>query len=186
MKIGVDIDGTIKDTHRAAVEVFNKELNRNLRVEDVPDFYLDTAYGLTRKEGARMWRKLEEQIYTLGIPLAHAAEVLNELVKHGHEVYFITARPGMKNIREVTKTWLKQHGFPYTGKNLVMSAQDKAKVAKEIGIELFFEDAPNHLLNLVQNKINTVIVDATYNRDFPYPVKRITDWRQVYELVEER
>lgn len=185
MKIGVDIDGTIKDTHRAAVEVYNKELNRSVRVEDVTEFHLDRAYGLTPQEGRKLWRKLEEEIYSLGVPLENAAEVLTDLAGRGHEVYFITARPGMKNIAKVTREWLKKHGFPFNGHNLVMSAQDKAKVAKKMGIELFFEDAPNHLENLVKNRIPTVIVDAVYNRDFPYPLKRIHDWREVYDLVGE-
>ncbi|MBA4492982.1 hypothetical protein ACFO25_08160 [Paenactinomyces guangxiensis] len=186
MRIGVDIDGTIKDTHRAAVEVYNKELNRSVRVEDVTDFYLDQAYGLTPREGRKLWRKLEDQIYSLGIPLNHSVEVLNELVRMGHEIYFITARPGMRKIVDVTKEWLKKHGFPYNGDNLIMNAQDKGKVAKEIGIELFFEDAPNHLLTLLQNRIPTIIVDAVYNRDFPHPLRRIHDWREVYEIVDAK
>jgi uncharacterized HAD superfamily protein len=186
MIIGVDIDGTIKDTQRAAVEVHNRVLKRNVRVEDVKDFYLDRAYGLTPREAAKLWRKLEEEIYTLGLPLKNAAEVLTRLAQKGHTIYFITARPGMKNIRKVTENWLKKHDFPYNGKNLIMSAQDKAKEAKKMEVELFFEDAPNHLLNLVKNKVPTVIVDAVYNRDFPYALPRITDWRQAYELVEGR
>ncbi|TCS94907.1 5' nucleotidase, NT5C type [Hazenella coriacea] len=185
MNIGVDIDGTIKDTHRAAVQVYNEELNQTIEVEDVPEFYLDRAYRLTRQEGAKMWRKLEEKIYTLGLPLPHASEVLNELVESGHKVFFITARPGMRNLRKVTIDWLQKHEFPYTGRNLVMSAQDKAKVANEIGIDLFFEDAPKHLENLCKNRIPTVIVDASYNRDFPIPLKRITDWRQVHEIISK-
>jgi uncharacterized HAD superfamily protein len=186
MIIGVDIDGTIKDTHRAAVEVHNRVLNRNVRPEDVKEFYLDKAYGLTSKEAAKLWRKLEEEIYSLGLPLAHSAEVLNELVRRGHHIYFITARPGMKNIERVTVEWLKKHGFPYNGENLIMSAQDKAKVAKKLGVEIFFEDAPNHLTNLIKNGVPTVIVDAVYNRDFPETLPRITDWRQVYSLIGKR
>jgi len=185
MHFGVDIDGTIKDTHRAAVEVYNKILNRSVRVEDVTDFYLDRAFGLTREEGYQMWREWEEQIYSLGVPLEHAPEVLTDLVSKGHRVTFITARPDLKNIEEVTRRWLKKHGFPYTGDNLVMNAQDKAKVAKEMGVDLFFEDAPYHLENLVRNQIPTVIVDASYNQDFPHPLKRIRDWREVYAILED-
>lgn len=185
MILGVDIDGTIKDTQRAAVEVHNRVLKRNVKLEDISDLYLDKAYGITPKEASRLWRKLEEEIYSLGVPLQHAAEVLNELVKQGHRVYFITARPGFPNVTQVTKEWLKKHGFPYTGDNLVMNAQDKARKAKELGVELFFEDAPSHIENLVKNNVPTVIVDAVYNRKMPKEIKRITDWRQVYALVEE-
>ncbi|MFC7441373.1 5' nucleotidase, NT5C type [Laceyella putida] len=185
MILGVDIDGTIKDTQRAAIEVHNRVLKRDVKQEEVKEFYLDKAYGLTPKEASRLWRKLEEEIYSLGIPLQHASEVLNELVKQGHQVYFITARPGFPNIVQVTKAWLKKHGFPYTGDNLIMNSQDKARKAKELGVELFFEDAPNHIENLVKHHVPTVIVDAVYNRKMPKEIKRITDWRQVYDLVEE-
>ncbi|MBA4547867.1 HAD hydrolase-like protein [Thermoactinomyces intermedius] len=185
MIIGVDIDNTIKDTHRAAVEIYNRKLNQQVKVEDVQDFYLDKAYGLTPKEGQKLWRSLEEEIYQLGVPLNHAVEVLNDLADQGHQIYFITARPDLKNIESVTRKWLKEHGFPYNGKNLIMNSQDKGKVSKELGVELFFEDAPDHLEKLVKSQVPTVIVDAVYNRDFPVPLKRITNWRQVYSLVEE-
>lgn len=185
MVIGVDIDNTIKDTQRAAVKVYNRKLNRTVKVEDVREFYLDQAYGLTPQEGRKLWRSLEEEIYRLGVPLQNAARVLNELADEGHRIYFITARPGTKNIEAITRKWLKKYGFPYTGDNLVMNAQDKAKVAKILGVELFFEDAPNHLENLVKNKVPVVIVDAVYNRLFPVPLKRITDWEQVHDLVQE-
>lgn len=185
MIIGVDIDNTIKDTHRAAVKIYNRKLNQQVKVEDVQDFYLDNAYGLTPKEGQKLWRTLEEEIYQLGVPLKHAVEVLNHLAEQGHHIYFITARPGLKNIESVTRRWLKEHGFPYNGENLIMNSQDKGKVAMELGVELFFEDAPDHLEKLVKSQVPTVIVDAVYNRDFPVPLKRITDWRQVYSLVEE-
>lgn len=184
MKFGIDIDGTIKDTTRAAIEVFNRELNQDVKVEHSTDFYLDKVYGLTKEEGKEMWRKLEEEIYELGLPLEHASSVLNELVQQSHEVFFITARPDIGNVREITINWLREHGFPYTGDNLIMDSRNKAKVAKELEINLFFEDAPDHLENLIENGIHTIIVDAPYNRQFPESVERITDWLQVYKILE--
>lgn len=183
LKLGVDIDGTIKDTHRAAVEVYNEEFQKTVCVDEVPEFHMDRAFGLTPEEGRKTWRKLEEKIYTLGIPLPNASEVLNQLQRDGHEIYYITARPGKKNIKEVTKNWLKKHGFPYHGDHLLMNSVNKAKVAKKIGIDLFFEDAPNHLDCLYKAGVPTVIVDAVYNRDYPHPLPRITDWKEVYEMV---
>ncbi|MCH5583638.1 hypothetical protein MK805_01460 [Shimazuella sp. AN120528] len=185
LRFGIDIDGTIKDTHRAAVEIYNKEFGKAVLIEDVPDFYLDKPFGLTPQEGRKTWRRLEEKIYTLGLPLPHASEVLNNLVKEGHEVYFITARPGMEKIRRVTKVWLKKHNFPYNGSNLHMNSINKAKVAKKLGIDLFFEDAEEHLNKLVSGGIPTIVVDACYNRHLHPNLPRITDWRDVYEIVEK-
>lgn len=183
IKIGVDIDGTIKYTQRAAVQVFNEALDRQVKVEDIRSFYLDEAYGLTAKEGKKLWRKLESKIYAKGLPREYAAAVLMKLAETGHLIYFITARPGMPHIRKVTESWLQKHDFPFNGENLFMSAQDKAKVAQELGIDLFFEDAPAHLDRLTAAGIPTVIVDAVYNRDYDADVPRITDWADVVEMV---
>ena len=185
LRLGIDIDGTIKQTQKAAVEIYNEYLNRNVRLEDVTTFHLDPAYGLTPKEGARLWRKLEAKIYRLGVPLENAAEALNLLAQEGHEIFFITARPGMKNITEITKEWLTRYRFPYNGENLFMGSQDKAAVSKKLSIELFFEDAPYHLDRLTEAGIPTVIVDAVYNRDYPKPLPRITSWREGVELVRK-
>src|SRR5688572_26817732 len=102
LKLGIDIDGTIKDTHRAALDVYNQEFKRNITFEQVTDFFLDEAFGLTRDEGAAVWSKLEGKIYTVGVPLPHAQEVLQQLQEQGHEIYFITARPDYPSIIEVT------------------------------------------------------------------------------------
>lgn len=183
LKIGVDIDGTIKYTQRAAVQIFNKALNRNVRIEDVRTFHLDEPYGLDKKEGRRLWRKLESKIYSLGVPREHAAPVLSQLATAGHRIHFITARPGMPHLRQITETWLRRHEFPYDGDNLHMSAQNKAKVADKQEIELFFEDAPDHLDHLLAADIPTVVVDAVYNRDYRPDVPRIHDWKQAPALV---
>lgn len=184
LNIGVDIDGTIKQTQRAAVQVFNEELNREVKLEDVHTFHLDEAYGLDQKEGKRLWRKLEPKIYALGVPQDHAAPVLSQLVEAGHAVYFITARPGLPRIRKITESWLSKHGFPFDGHNLHMNAQNKAEVAKKLNIDLFFEDAPDHLDRLIAADIPTVMVDAVYNHDYDATVPRIKDWQEVPEIVE--
>ncbi|OYD08858.1 5' nucleotidase, NT5C type [Paludifilum halophilum] len=185
MIIGVDIDGTIKHTQEAAVRCFNDELDRTVRCEDIKEFHLDKAFGLTRKEGRTLWRKLEPQIYTLAVPMKNAAATLQRLKEEGHRIVFITARPGMKRILRVTEEWLNKHGFPYDGTNLVMGAQDKARVARKVGVDLFFEDAPQHLDKLVASGIPTVIMDAAYNRDVAYSLPRISSWAEGYEYVEK-
>jgi len=186
MKIGVDIDGTIKQTQKIAIELFNEELKQNVKEDEVKEFYLDKAFGLSKKEGSKLWRKLEAKIYTLGIPLANAAETLQELTKIGHEIYFITARPGMKNLRDITEKWLIKHNFPFNNENLFMNAINKGKVAQELNIDLFFEDAPEHLDRLIEYNIDVVIVDAVYNRDYNPKIKRITSWQEVFKLVQDK
>ncbi|GAB7386498.1 hypothetical protein BSNK01_03330 [Bacillaceae bacterium] len=183
MRIGVDIDGTIKLTQKTAVEVFNRELGRNVKYEDIQTFYLDEPYGLTPKESRRLWRKLEAEIYSLAVPLENAAKTLSRLAADGNEIFFITARPAMRRIREITEHWLSKYGFPFNGHNLFMNAQDKAKVAKELAIDIFFEDAPNHLRRLMEEGIPTVVVDAPYNRDFG-SLPRMYHWDEADKFIQ--
>jgi uncharacterized HAD superfamily protein len=184
MNIGIDIDGTIKQTQKAAVEVFNRHLNQNVKVEDLREFYLENVYGLTVEEGRKWWTRLEAEIYTLGVPLDNAAEALNEMKKEGHRIYFITARPDTPELFEITKKWLKDYGFPFDGTNLHMGSMDKGKVARSLEVTLFFEDAPEHLERLIQAGIRTVIVDAVYNREVE-SLARIHNWEEGLELVRK-
>jgi uncharacterized HAD superfamily protein len=184
MNIGIDIDGTIKQTQKSAVDVFNRHLKRNVLFEDLQEFYLDKAYGLSTEEGKEWWRKLEGEIYTLGIPLPNAAEALTEMKEEGHSIFFITARPDNPKLYEITENWLKHYEFPFDGSNLHMGSFDKGKVANDLKVEMFFEDAPEHLERLMEAGIPTVIVDAVYNRHFD-SLPRIHTWEQGLELVRE-
>lgn len=185
MKLGIDIDGTIKHTHKAAIKVYNEEFNMNLTENEVQTYYMDEPYGLTGDEGQKVWRRLEGRIYTIGIPREHAPEALQQLEKEGHEIYYITARPDFKEVEEITIKWLQKHGFPYSGDNLFMNSLNKGKVAKELGINLFFEDDPEHINNLINAGIPTIIVDMVYNRDLSLDIPRIKDWYEGLKYVHE-
>ncbi|TCS83817.1 5' nucleotidase, NT5C type [Tepidibacillus fermentans] len=184
MRIGVDIDGTIKQTQKAAIQLYNEELNMDVKEDEVTTFYLDEPYGLSGEEGRKLWRKLESKIYTIGIPLEGAPEALQQLKKEGHEIFFITARPNFKRIRDITEEWLQKHGFPFDGTNLYMNIHDKGKIAKDLRIDLFFEDDPEHLDRLLAANIHTVIVDARYNQHYNQAIPRIKDWTEGLEYIE--
>lgn len=176
MKLGIDIDGTIKYTHRAAIEIYNEELNMNVTEDQVTTYFLDEPFGLSSEEGKKMWRRLETKIYTLGVPLEQSSESLQQLEREGHEIFYITARPGFKKVREITENWLTKHNFPLNKNNLFMSSQNKGKIALSNHIDLFFEDDPFHINNLIKNGISTVVVDCPYNRVLPNDIPRINDW----------
>ncbi|MBO8172647.1 MAG: hypothetical protein H0Z33_12265 [Bacillaceae bacterium] len=185
MNIGVDIDGTIKRTQEAAIAVFNEELGRDISLDDIQEFYLDKAYGLTAQEGRKLWRKLEHKIYQRGVPLEGAAHLLTELDEQGHTIYYITARPGKPHLKEITRAWLIDYGFPFRENRLHMNAWDKAEVARKLAIDLFFEDAPQHIERLTEKGIPTIVVDAVYNQGVHPELPRISDWHDVREYLAE-
>lgn len=183
MRLGIDIDGTIKYTHRAAIEIYNRVLDRDIKEQDVTTYLLDEPYGLSDEEGRQLWLRLEAEIYQIGKPLEHSANSLKRLEQEGCEIYYITARPNGRIVQEITEEWLAKHNFPFANK-LFMNSQDKARVALENGIELFFEDDPKHINNLITNGIPTVVMDWPYNRVVPSEIPRIKDWLEGFNYVK--
>lgn len=64
-----------------------------------------------------------------------------------------------------------------------MTCGRKVEVSKQLGIDLFFEDNPVDIQDLIRNNIPTVIKDAPYNRSFPYPLQRIRCWREAGQCI---
>jgi len=166
MKLGIDIDGTIKYTHRAAIEIYNEELNMNVAEEEVTTYFLDV---ISDKDASKSWQ--------------NSSESLQQLEKEGHEIFFITARPGFKKVRKITEEWLVKYNFPLNKNNLFMSSQNKSKIALSNQIDLFFEDDPFHINNLIKNGISTVVVDRPYNRILPNDIPRINDWFEGIDYI---
>jgi uncharacterized HAD superfamily protein len=183
MRLGIDIDGTIKYTHRAAIEIYNRVLNRDVKEQDVTTYLLDEPYGLSDEEGRKLWLRLEAEIYQIGKPLEYSADTLKRLEQEGCEIYYITARPNGKIVQEITEEWLMKYNFPYANK-LFMNSQDKAKIAIDNKIDLFFEDDPMHIRNLITNGIPTVVMDWPYNRLVPSEIPRIKDWLEGFNYVK--
>lgn len=185
LRLGIDIDGTIKHTQEAAIQVYNRHFQRELTLEDVPDFSIGKAYGVKEEEESAVWQQLEAEIYSIGKPFPHAAEILQQLNREGHQIYYVTARPDYEPIIQITKKWLQQFDFPYVEDQLYMNSIDKVSRVHKLGIDLFFEDTVHHLERLYQAQIPTVIMDAPYNRNQPADMLRITDWRQVPAIVQQ-
>ena len=97
------------------------------------------AFGLTDEEGSAMWNSSLEEIYYTSCPaFPNAIEVLNELDKEGHEIYYITSRP--KEHGERTKKWMMEKGFPVQDQRFFYGMQDDEKVhfIQKLQLGLFF------------------------------------------------
>lgn len=190
MRIGVDLHGTVKDTPAAARAVCNQLLNLgpSLETSDYLAFEpFDSccgAGGLKAEEVDRLWEQWAAHFYENGHPLDHAADALQNLQKD-HEIHFITACNDSPDLRGITEAWLRKHSFPFTGKNLHMTCgySRKIEVSKQLGIEIFFDDYPIDIRDLIHNKIPTIIKDAPYNRSFPYPLRRMCCWSEAEGLI---
>ncbi|MGI9951423.1 hypothetical protein V3F56_03590 [Moorellaceae bacterium AZ2] len=82
------------------------------------------------------------EVFGAALPLPGAVEGVKALARR-YRIVYLTARP--EEARQVTLEWMRYWGFPEG--ELVMT-QDKARAARELGVDLAIDDAPHELQSL--------------------------------------
>ncbi|MBW7458410.1 HAD hydrolase-like protein [Paenibacillus sepulcri] len=187
MKFGFDVDDTLINLREHAFHLYNKKLNRQValnKFQTLNMIPIHELFGMTAEEGKQMWNSSREEIYYSSCPpFPDAVEALHELVRQGHEVYYITARTAEHCER--TKKWLIQAGFPvqegrfYCG----MSDTEKVHIIRRLGLDYYFDDKPAVLETLTDLAMNVYVKDNSYNRHVDIP--RITNWDELKSLLPE-
>lgn len=187
MRFGFDIDDTLINLREHAFNLYQKKLNTSVEPEKfhaLTGVPIHELFGMSSEEGAKMWNSLREEIYYTDCPpFPNAVEVLQELVRQGHEVYYITAR--VAEYCERTKEWIKQAGFPvedgrfYCG----MADHEKVDIIRKLELDYYFDDKPAVLDTLSELPLKVYVRDNSYNRHLDIP--RITTWSELLDIVKE-
>jgi uncharacterized HAD superfamily protein len=172
MNIGLDLDGTIYNWHRA------------MYTELVVYWDLDCDYETFWESGFKTYRTPEwwdsiievQHLYATQCPSQGLVDWLKEQSKN-NTIYYISNRP--KCVFDVTKNYLTRWEFPQV-ENLIFTG-DKLAVANSLGIDLFFEDRIHNLEDLISGGINTVAVQQPYNREY---LKAHPEIKSVFSVME--
>ncbi|MGI9951966.1 HAD family acid phosphatase [Moorellaceae bacterium AZ2] len=175
MRIGVDVCNSIADV--------NTQIKKAL---GLPEGYAFRRYGLQEVgiTDPEEWFFKHPEVFSEAFPLAGAVEVLNALAARGVRIYYVTSRPSWA--KEITVRWLNKWGFP--DGTLIMAA-DKARVYKNLGLELFFEDAPEEIERLELSGAAVMAVAQPYNRGsfrWEETHEEILDERRLWRWVRRR
>jgi uncharacterized HAD superfamily protein len=187
MRLGFDIDDTLINLRQHAFAIYNKNLKQEVPLDvfhKINTLEIHEAFGLTAKEGNQMWRDSMEEIYFTDCPLyPDALDVLQELDKQGHEIYYITARPAEHCER--TKKWVEEAGFPVQEGRFFCGMKDEEKIhtIKELNLDYYFDDKPNVLETLTNESVQLYVRDQSYNQHVDMP--RLTNWSELKEILEK-
>ncbi|PAF16318.1 hypothetical protein CHH58_12420 [Terribacillus saccharophilus] len=189
MKFGFDIDDTLINLREHAFHIYNKKLNQNISLDvfqQLERVEIHEPFGLTDEQGSEMWNStLEEIYYTTCPPFPDAVEILQELNREGHEIYYITSRP--KEHGQRTKEWLRALGFPIKEEQFFYGMQDDEKVhiIKKLQLDYYFDDKPHVLNTLLEDSTTKVFVkDQSYNQLVKLP--RIVDLSEIRNMVQNK
>jgi len=183
----VDCDGVLLDWEYA----FDQWMKRHdYSVVVTGDYQMHIKYGLERKEAMRLIRMFNESAWIRKLPpLRDAIHYVKKLhAEHGYIFHAITSLSNdqyaqhlrTKNLREMFgDTVFEKYVYLDTG-------ADKDEVLEEYSNTgcYWVEDKPQNALVGNAVGLNSLLMDHDHNQgDFP-GVKRVRNWKEIYNLVE--
>jgi uncharacterized HAD superfamily protein len=194
MKIGIDFDGVVADSMAAILKFHNERYGTALKMSNVISFKLEEVWGGTMEEAVKKIDSFfdEDQIIHLH-PIEGALKAINDLKKHGHELWIVTGRK-TRDI-EQTERWLTHHlpgifnGVHYAN---FFELGDGAKplkkwdICKKLGITVMIDDNLPTAIDCARVGIRSLLLDYPWNQsDEPLPpgITRIFSWSEIVREI---
>ncbi|MBZ5200745.1 HAD hydrolase-like protein [Planomicrobium chinense] len=187
MRFGFDIDDTLINLREYAFQLYQQKLGREVAIDlfhALDRVEIHELFGMSDKEGSDMWNSVLDELYYTDCPTyPGAVELLQQLDREGHEIFYITARPAKHG--ENTKIWLKQQGFPVHDDRFYCGMKDAEKVhiIEELQLDYYFDDKPAVVDTLSHGSLKVMVKDQSYNRHVELP--RIKQWADLQELIQK-
>jgi uncharacterized HAD superfamily protein len=187
MKLGFDVDDTLINLREHAFHLYKRRLKKEVPIESFQKLNtvaIHKCFGLTDEEGKKMWMDNREEIYFSDCPpFPDAVEVLQELEKEGHEIYYVTSREGAYCQR--TKAWLQKAGFPVHDDRFFCGMKDpeKVRIIHELAIDYYFDDKPAVLETLMNTPTKVYVKSHQYNQHLVLP--RIESWSELKSILDK-
>lgn len=182
-KFGLDIDGTVTSPH-TFIPYINKAFNKSLTLDDITEYSLSVALGISEKKFWEWMDQNEPTIYE-NAPLfsTNTKNILNNWEKQ-HELFYISAR--REHLLPTTYSWFEKQMIPYN-KIECVGERNKVEVVKEYDLDIFFEDKHENACNIAEEcHIPVILFDTPYNRlPTPKNVYRVSTWDEAEHTVEQ-
>ena len=169
MRIGIDVDGVLVDFCQSYQSLIVRETGRDLftpenNAANPSDWNWDAVAGYTPEEIGKIWTLITDSssFWKDLKPLPGIRDALKRVNGHGHDVYYITNRPG-KTAKGQTELWLYRHGITVP---TVLVAGDKGPIIKALDLEAFIDDRPDTMKKIPKQAPNCrmFVRDMSYNR----------------------
>lgn len=193
MKIGIDIDGVLNNMHEFIIEYGTKLCNElgKYKIENINAQWSTEIFLWSNEVAHELWNKFGNELYVKSSARKFASEVIKKLKDENNEIFIITARKNndewfppelRENTEEVTIKWLEENEIIYD--KIFFDSKDKAKVCRELGIDIMIEDDPKNI-DMLTETTNVLIFDTLYNRLDKYKeVTRAYSWYDIYNVLQ--
>lgn len=172
MRIGIDIDDTITNSHDYVVSLKKKYLPQYNTYERLPD---DVFNEFIYKY---------DHLINKNAPLKKGAvEAISELKSRGHEIYIMSSRGNYFDYAyEDSYNYLKKHNIPFD--KLLCNLGTKVEAVKNEGIDLFIDDNIKVCNLLAQNGINVIKMKRHDDIENDHIV--CCSWKDITKCIKEK
>lgn len=176
MKIGIDVDGVLADFNAAYIQRTIDITKHDFfppRPFDILTWNYPESYGYTAKEVSAVWDSIKaDPAFWFNLKPYFDAPTMLELLQQyrdaGHDVYFITARPGL-NPKAQTERWLEVYG-PFHGSTpTVLISSQKGLCCRALEIDAYIDDR-------IENVVETSQICQTYLLNRPWNAGLDAPW----------
>jgi uncharacterized HAD superfamily protein len=186
MRIGIDVDDTITNSYDLILDLIGKVYNKDtdkLKAEGV-------NYSDIMKDHVNFpnYNKFMSDNFDKVMPNVtlkeNAKEIINKLHDDGHKIIIITARDDEEysNPYMATYLYLVKHDIMFD--KIFINIKDKGSLCKKENIDIFIDDSITNCKSAINNGINTLLFDSTFNRK-NNDIKRVLNWNDVYKIINE-
>lgn len=162
MRIGIDIDGCIRDVHDKLIQVYKRELDQDFHwidpVEKWRVYNLDNNSSLGVDLYPFWFQTHAEEIYTKSLPFPGYKNINNLHEVYGHDLIVITDQPNWKTA-EYTVKWINE----YLNVQEIHFTSNKYLIT----CDLYLDDAPHNIKDFMATGLDYVIMTRPWNEDDP-------------------
>ena len=185
MRIGIDVDGVLRDFITAFKSVVGQEYPNAKIPESISTWkFEDDITDLSREQIKEIYKeKFCKQCFQEALPFSEAVPAFWTLEKwaerEGHELVIVTSQ--VPENRHYTLSWLGKYNL---NPKQVIFAKGKYKWIEDI--DYLIDDSPVNHKYWVENredKDNFIVFDRSYNQDIESK-HRINHLLQIKEIVE--
>jgi len=182
MHIGLDVDGVIYPFHEITIE-HAKSMNLISKDCTTKEFFGDNgifeSWGSIRKENLLNNPTLYDKP---PVGKLFNLDILHKLAKN-NILSYITSRP--KNLSFLTKFWFFKYDLPYWN-NVFISDHDKSDLVKRVSCDIFVDDRPFFLDQLLHLDIPLYIINKPWNVTYTNSkIKRLNNLYDLLNILED-
>ena len=183
MNLAYDLDGVIADFNTPYSALMQRQ--SGIQFPPVTDTWPSVwgydratleADGVSRADATaiinEVWTEIKNSSFWGTLPLlGHGAETLRQarqLRAAGHNIYFITSRPG-RFAKLLSEDWLMRHDVPAPAVFIATNAEDKARIGGFLSLDVFIDDKPENCVTMLGVAHYVYLQDASWNKGWKQP-----------------